>query len=1444
MKFPILFLLLFALIIGQTVQAQIKIGDNPQNIDANSVLELESSTKVLVITRVTSAEMNAIVPSQGALVYNTDTQCVYYFDSTQWVNLCESIGLTFTTDSTVDPDLPETILITQDGNNYNFEVAPLSIRNEQIANGGINGVKIQENSIGADRLAPNSVGVEELQTNTVADEEINYDLVTLNDFTNDAGYITGAQIISANTPNAIIPGTDGGAFYDDSALQTNVASNTTNITTNTQNITQNSTNIGSNTAAIIQNTSDIATKEDAANKSNAALGTSTVLFPTQNAVKTYVDAAVGGSAQTIVSGNTPNSITEGTDGGALFNAIPLQNNIATNTTNLATHIANDDTDDTNELVDLAFDTGTNILSISKSATILGATVDLSSLAGGGGGSTEIADQTTISGVGTPGDPFKIQPLAPAPAANQMLITNTAGDIAWIPAATGGGSTELADQATIVGDGQLGTEFAVANGGITNVQIANETIVSEDIFDGTIVSGDIANNTITNTNLAPGSADQILRTDATGTQVNWVDFPVTTGSTEVADLTTITGTGAVGDPFKIEPGANGQFLSTSAGQVIWDNLPAGTGGTVDADNLTIEGNGVNPNPLQVRNGGITNVQIANESILSEDILDGTIVTGDISNNSITLPKLANGTTAGELMQWNGTTWVLINQSALTITEADGIIGNEVSAIADATLLLTGAGTAADPFTLDVSPNGIGTNELADNSVTSVKILDLTIAAADIADNAVTNAKINANAVTTIKIADNNITPAKIAEGSDGQILTTNGTDVIWAAPTPGDVISDASLVGNGNTVPLSLASNAVTAVNIVDKNVIPEKIAPGNPGQVLTTNGADVVWAAPTAGVVGTGTTIIGDGTVGNELDIAPNAITSAMIIDGAVQNGDIANDGVTTLKILNANVTPAKLQPSATNGQVLTTVGGNVQWAAAAAGAVGTGTTIIGDGTVGNELDIAPNAITTAMIIDGAVQTGDIANDGVTTLKILNANVTPAKLQPSATNGQVLTTVGGNVQWAAAAAGAVGTGTTITGDGTVGNELDIAPNAITSAMIIDGAVQNGDIATNAVTTIKIQDANVTTGKIAPGTNGQVLSTVGGVAQWAAATAGAVGTGTTITGDGTAGNELDIASDAITSAMIIDGAVQTGDIANDGVTTPKILNANVTPAKLQPSATNGQVLTTVGGNVQWAAVAGSQNLFDADQNLSNDRTHNLGGNDFVFGGSGQVGVGDFGSPGSPASVRSKFDVDGQVTASNGFAASSGTEGNPAYGFFTGGDTNMGMFRAGVDQLAFSTNGAEALRIDNAQNVGIGVPAPGIPNILSELHVNGDIRAEGDFISSNTTIQLPDYVFEKYFDGYSALNENYQFKSLEEIEAFVKKNNHLPGIKSVVQVKKEGSWNLSESNLQNLEKIEELFLHTIEQEKKINTLQKENENINQELLNLKKELEAIKNLIKEK
>ncbi|WP_424270614.1 hypothetical protein, partial [Eudoraea sp.] len=242
------------------VTSQIKIGDNPQNIDPTSVLELESSNRVLVITRINSNQMNAIVPSAGALVYNTDVGCVFFYDGTTWLNLCETFGLSFSADPLVNP-IP-TIIITEDGNNRNFEVGEITGNN--IVDFSISSIDIQNNSITAEKLAPDSVGSEELQDNTVGDDEIDYNVVTLNDFTNDAGYIIGADIVSQDPNNNI---TDvNGAFYDDTSLQNNIANNTAAIAadgdTDSTNEIQSLSLTGDNLSIAGSNTVDLSVFND------------------------------------------------------------------------------------------------------------------------------------------------------------------------------------------------------------------------------------------------------------------------------------------------------------------------------------------------------------------------------------------------------------------------------------------------------------------------------------------------------------------------------------------------------------------------------------------------------------------------------------------------------------------------------------------------------------------------------------------------------------------------------------------------------------------------------------------------------------------------------------------------------------------------------------------------------------------------------------------------------------------------------------------------------------------------------------------------------------------------------------------------------------------------------------------------------------------------------
>jgi len=67
-----------------------------------------------------------------------------------------------------------------------------------------------------------------------------------------------------------------------------------------------------------------------------------------------------------------------------------------------------------------------------------------------------------------------------------------------------------------------------------------------------------------------------------------------------------------------------------------------------------------------------------------------------------------------------------------------------------------------------------------------------------------------------------------------------------------------------------------------------------------------------------------------------------------------------------------------------------------------------------------------------------------------------------------------------------------------------------------------------------------------------------------------------------------------------------------------------------------------------------------------------------------------------------------------------------------------------------------------------------------------------------------------------NENYSLMKLEEVENHIKNHKHLPGIPSAEEVKQNGV-NLGKNQVQLLQKIEELTLYVIAQDKKIKELE---------------------------
>ncbi len=96
------------------------------------------------------------------------------------------------------------------------------------------------------------------------------------------------------------------------------------------------------------------------------------------------------------------------------------------------------------------------------------------------------------------------------------------------------------------------------------------------------------------------------------------------------------------------------------------------------------------------------------------------------------------------------------------------------------------------------------------------------------------------------------------------------------------------------------------------------------------------------------------------------------------------------------------------------------------------------------------------------------------------------------------------------------------------------------------------------------------------------------------------------------------------------------------------------------------------------------------------------------------------------------------------------------------------------------------------------------IVSSAHMKaGFLEAEEIKVYNDA---FPDYVFKN----------DYQLKSLPEIESFIDENKHLPGIPTEEEVKKNGV-NMGELQVKLLEKIEEMTLHMIKMQKRITELE---------------------------
>jgi hypothetical protein len=552
----------------------------------------------------------------------------------------------------------------------------------------------------------------------------------------------------------------------------------------------------------------------------------------------------------------------------------------------------------------------------------------------------------------------------------------------------------------------------------------------------------------------------------------------------------------------------------------------------------------------------------------------------SSDSNKLKKYNETTSAWELIEGSGSlpANAVLTTAVQTLTNKSLV--DSSTAIVDATdstkqLKFDAAGTTATSTTLATSQTANRILTLPDTTGTLISSADVgTVTSTMIADGTIVNADISSTAAIALSKLATGALPSAITVDSsnivDGSIVNADISATAAIADTKLATISTAGKVANSATT----ATSTNTASTIVARD------ASGNfsAGTITASLNGNASTVTTNANLTGPVT------SVGNATSIGTGVITSTMIADGTIVDGDISSSAAISLSKLATGALPSAITVSSANIVDGTIVDADVSATAAialsklATGALPSGITVnssnIVDGSIVDADVSATAAIALSKLATGALPTAiTVASANIVDGTIVDADINASaaivdtKLATISTAGKVLnsatTATSSNTASAIVARDASGNFSA----GTITANLNGNASTVTTNANLTGDVTSVGNATtisnNAVTTGKILDGAVTSAKIADGTivNTDISPTA--AIDLSKLATGALPSGITVSSanitDGTIVNADVSPTAAIDLSKLATGALPTGiTVASANIVDGTIVNTDISP----------------------------------------------------------------------------------------------------------------------------------------------------------------------------------------------------------------------------------------------------------------------------------------------